>query len=228
MSAQEEFNLNQRILNVLFQRGHMMTRFTIEYLLRQLNDHIERMISLNDDNERRHLDDQVLLLQHLNESNERIRNQAIINAQIQGQHQIQGQDQDQDQNMDTDMDEENSLSQQTELDQSFIMNPEPFTFTPTIYTRLSVSRGYQQRSERSKIIARRKLEQYCPSDCSICQEIPKYKDAVCTECNHYYCKGCWENWMNAEGSNKKCPTCRRDMPIVTIFKARAPNRRNVV
>lgn len=228
MTAQEEFNLNQRILNVLFQRGHMMTRFTIEYLLRQLNEHIERMISLNDDNERRHLDTQVLLLQDLNESNERIRNQAIINTQIQAPEQYQHQ------NMVIDIDEENSLSQQTELDQSFIMNPEPFTFTPTIYTRLSVSRGHQrrrghqQRSERCKIIARRKLEDFCPSDCSICQEIPKYKDAALTECNHYYCKGCWENWMNAEGSNKKCPTCRKDMPIVTTFKGRAPNRRNVV
>jgi hypothetical protein len=242
MSAQDEFALVQRIVSVLFQRGHMMTRFTIEYFLRELTQHIERMINLNDTTERNHLDQQVLLIQQLNEVNERMRMQEhtqyinqsqfeFINGQnINGQN-INGQDinGEQDINIDMDVDED----EQSELDQSFIVqpftfNPEPFTVNPPIYRRLFVPPVRNNPIERSKVIARRKLEEPCPTECSVCQEVPKYKDAVCTECNHYYCKGCWENWMNAEGSNKKCPTCRKDMPRITTFKGRAPNRRNVV
>jgi hypothetical protein len=222
MSAQQEFELVQRIVNVLFQRGHMMTRFTIEYLLRQITEHIERMIDLNDVTERNHLNEQVLLLQQLNQANEAnerrrveeqqsqfINNQNIFSYNTPPQtpgHEI----------VNIDMDVDDGSSYQTELDQ-------PFTVNPPIYRRLFV-----RRDERSKVIARRKLEEPCPTECSICQETPKYKDAICTDCNHYYCKGCWESWMNAEGSNKKCPTCRKDMPRITVFKGRAPNRRHVV
>ena len=75
--------------------------------------------------------------------------------------------------------------------------------------------------EKAKVIAKKKLEEACPTECAICQETPKYKDAVCTECQHYYCKSCWNLWMNAASSNKKCPTCRKDMPRTTSYKARA-------
>ncbi len=234
MSAQDEFALVQRIVSVLFQRGHMMTRFTIEYFLRELTQHIERMINLNDTTERNHLDQQVLLIQQLNEVNERMRMQEHMQQQSQYINQsqfefINGQDINgqQDINIDMDVDED----EQTELDQSFIVEPfivQPFSVNPPIYRRLYVPMINDQPVERSKVIARRKLEEPCPTECSVCQEVPKYKDAVCTECNHYYCKGCWENWMTTEGSNKKCPTCRKDMPRITIFKGRAPNRRNVV
>jgi hypothetical protein len=234
MSAQEEFVLVQRIINVMFQRGHMMTRFTIEHLLRELNVHIERMIQLNDIIERNHLDEQIHLLQDLNQANERTRmqehveqqNQFINNQYIFPDPNIPRQENvDMDMDIDVDMDLiENSL-EQTELDQSFTINP-------PIYHRLFVERDIslvtRNHGVRSKVIARRKLEEPCPTECSICQETPKYKDAVCTECIHYYCKECWETWMNAEGSNKKCPTCRKDMPIITSFKGRAPNRRHVV
>lgn len=239
MSAQDEFALVQRIVSVLFQRGHMMTRFTIEYFLGELTQHIERMINLNDTTERNHLDQQVLLIQQLNEVNERMRMQEHMQQQsqyinqsqfefINGQN-INGQNinGEQDINIDMDVDED----EQSELDQSFIVEPftvQPFTVNPPIYRRLFVPPVRNTPIERSKVIARRKLEELCPTECSVCQETPKYKDAVCTECNHYYCKGCWENWMNAEGSNKKCPTCRKDMPRITTFKGRAPNRRNVV
>jgi len=240
MSAQDEYVLVQRIVSVLFQRGHMMTRFTIEYLLGQINQHIERMIDLNDNIERNHLDEQTLLLQQLNEVNERIRMEErepryINQPQVQfiyrqGQQGIQGiQGQQGIINMDIDVDTDDGSSQQTELD-----NNQPFTFHPPINRRLFVDTestiipSRNNPVERSKVIARKKLEEPCPSECSICQETPKHKDAVCTECNHYYCKGCWESWMNADGSNKKCPTCRKDMPRITIFKGRAPNRRNIV
>ena len=75
--------------------------------------------------------------------------------------------------------------------------------------------------EKSKVIAKRKLEEPIPTECAICQEIPKYKDAVFTECDHYYCKACWQTWMNAPESNRSCPTCRKDMPTITSFRARA-------
>jgi hypothetical protein len=78
--------------------------------------------------------------------------------------------------------------------------------------------------EKVKVIAKKKLEEACPSECAICQETPKYKDAVCTECDHYYCKDCWNGWMNAVGSNKKCPTCRKDMPRTTSYKTRATTK----
>ena len=226
MSAQDEFALVQRIINVMYQRGHMMTRFTIEHLLRELNVHIERMIQLNDIIERNHLDEQVLLLQQLtqaNEANERrrveeqqsqfINNQYIFSYNTPPQTPRQ-------ENVDMDVDDE-----QTELDQPYIVNP-------PIYRRLFVERDTELANRnyivRSKVIARIKLEESCPSECSICQETPKYKDAVCTGCNHYYCKECLENWMNADGSNKKCPTCRKDIQVITSFKGRAPNRRHVV
>jgi hypothetical protein len=82
--------------------------------------------------------------------------------------------------------------------------------------------------EKSKIIAKKKLEESCPQECAVCQDTPKYKDAVCTECNHYYCKSCWSSWINTERSNKNCPTCRKDMPRITTFKARAIRRLIVV
>lgn len=75
--------------------------------------------------------------------------------------------------------------------------------------------------EKTKVIAKKKLEEACPTECAICQETPKYKDAVCTDCTHYYCKTCWSGWMTTDGSNKSCPTCRKDLPKVTSYKARA-------
>ena len=75
--------------------------------------------------------------------------------------------------------------------------------------------------EKTKVIAKKKLEEACPTECAICQETPKYKDAVCTDCTHYYCKSCWSGWMTTDGSNKSCPTCRKDLPKVTSYKARA-------
>lgn len=78
--------------------------------------------------------------------------------------------------------------------------------------------------EKTVVIAKKKLETACPEACAICQETPKYKDAVCTECKHYYCKSCWESWMNTPRSNRSCPTCRKDMPRTTSYKPRATKR----
>ena len=78
--------------------------------------------------------------------------------------------------------------------------------------------------EKTITIAKKKLEEDCPNDCAICQERPKFKNAVCTECEHYYCKTCWTGWMNAERSNKTCPTCRKEMPKITTFRARVSSK----
>jgi hypothetical protein len=73
----------------------------------------------------------------------------------------------------------------------------------------------------SKVISKKQLEESCPTECAICQETPKYKDAVCTDCNHYYCKACWDVWMDTPRSNRACPTCRNASPKTTTFRMRA-------
>jgi hypothetical protein len=78
--------------------------------------------------------------------------------------------------------------------------------------------------EKSKAISKNKLEESCPTECAICQETPNYEDAVCTKCNHYYCKKCWDCWMDAPTSNKSCPTCRNDKPQAASFRARASHK----
>jgi hypothetical protein len=76
--------------------------------------------------------------------------------------------------------------------------------------------------EKTKVVAKAKLEETI--DCAICQETPKVKDCILTECGHHYCKTCWNGWMNAERSNKKCPTCRKEMPKITSFRARVSSK----
>ena len=78
--------------------------------------------------------------------------------------------------------------------------------------------------EKSKAITNKKLKELCPTECAICQETPKHEDAIRTKCNHYYCKTCWECWMDAPTSNKSCPTCRNDKPQAITFRARAARK----
>lgn len=75
-------------------------------------------------------------------------------------------------------------------------------------------------TEKPKLVFKKKLEECCPTECAICQESPKYKDAICTDCKHYYCKECWNTWMNAAGSNKSCPTCRNNVSKTTYYTSR--------
>jgi hypothetical protein len=82
--------------------------------------------------------------------------------------------------------------------------------------------------QKSKVISKKKLQESCPHECAICQETPKYKDALCTDCSHYYCKTCWQDWMNAPGSSKNCPICRNNAPRITIYKERAMRQRQLV
>lgn len=78
--------------------------------------------------------------------------------------------------------------------------------------------------ERKAVLPKRKLDQPCPSECSICHDTPLYKDAVKTSCDHYYCKTCLMDWMNTRNSNRRCPMCRAFTTKNTTFRERAPRR----
>jgi len=103
--------------------------------------------------------------------------------------------------------------------------------TPPIYPfRTYVYTTRQQREnplEKTKVISKKKLEETCPEECSICRDTPKNKDSICTECNHYFCKPCWSSWINSERSNKSCPNCRKDMPKITSYRGRVSKKRVV-
>ena len=103
--------------------------------------------------------------------------------------------------------------------------------TPPIYpirTYVKIKRQKRQEpNEITKVISKKKLEETCPEECSICRDTPKNKDSICTECNHYFCKPCWSSWINAERSNKSCPNCRKDMPKITSYRARVSKKRVV-
>ena len=77
--------------------------------------------------------------------------------------------------------------------------------------------------EKYKIISKKKLDESCPEACSICYETPTFKNAICTECDHYYCKACWDSWMTSETSNKSCPVCRKDLPKITLYRCKKIN-----
>ena len=70
----------------------------------------------------------------------------------------------------------------------------------------------------TKVISKKKLEEIV--DCPICQESPTIKDCILTECGHYFCRRCWNDWMTTPLSNKDCPNCRTIMPEITGFRSR--------
>lgn len=165
MSAYREYFEAQQLLNTLFITGHRVSRANVDYLINQLEQRANRMVSLiRQDEEQR----------------------------------------------------ENNIS--TLLAAPTPTRPQEVRRTPP---RVVTPPPRRNPLEKSKVVAKKKLEEPCPEVCAICQEIPKHKDAICTECNHYYCKSCWNSWMMTERSNKNCPTCRKDMPRITTFKARA-------
>ena len=58
-------------------------------------------------------------------------------------------------------------------------------------------------------------------ECNICFEIPEFKNLVVTNCNHYFCRLCYDNWtVNLINSNKlniTCPCCRFNNPSLKQF-----------
>jgi hypothetical protein len=92
--------------------------------------------------------------------------------------------------------------------------------------------------EKTVTISRAAFNANCTDSCSICLETHKKGDSIQTECNHEFGKQCFNTWMTSRASNHKCPTCRKEMPKVTMFKTRvsrtltgpasAPARRPIV
>ena len=71
--------------------------------------------------------------------------------------------------------------------------------------------------KKIKLINKKKFDEVC-IECAICLKTTKYNEAAFIDCNHYFCKNCLNSWINAEKSNKKCPTCRNNIKIITSFK----------
>jgi len=76
--------------------------------------------------------------------------------------------------------------------------------------------------EKTVTISRAEFDANCAESCSICLETHKKGDSIVTECHHEFGKQCFNNWLSAPNSNHKCPTCRKSMPRITLFKTRAP------
>ena len=74
--------------------------------------------------------------------------------------------------------------------------------------------------EKMVTIKKADFEAPCIDSCPICLDIHKKGDSLTTECNHEFGKDCYNFWMNSLSSNKKCPTCRKETPRVTMYKTR--------
>ncbi len=82
----------------------------------------------------------------------------------------------------------------------------------------------------SSIIDEAKLDTACSSECAICFDTPKHKDALITECSHIYCVKCWYSWTNTLRiiDPIHCPICRKKNPDTYWFRAiQRPGFRNI-
>jgi hypothetical protein len=72
------------------------------------------------------------------------------------------------------------------------------------------------------LVLKAKLKTDCPTECAICFETPKHKDALITECNHIFCVKCWYTYESTVHINRilACPMCRKRSPSCKIFKTR--------
>lgn len=73
------------------------------------------------------------------------------------------------------------------------------------------------------VVSKAKCAERCPTQCAVCFEIPLYKNAARTQCNHYYCKKCLDLWMreeNGSATETKCPVCRTSVTTIAIYRPR--------
>jgi hypothetical protein len=75
--------------------------------------------------------------------------------------------------------------------------------------------------QKTVTISRAAFDTNCAESCSICLATHKKGDSIVTECNHEFGKECFNNWISAPNSNHSCPTCRKSMPRITLFKTRS-------
>ena len=83
-----------------------------------------------------------------------------------------------------------------------------------------------------KTVSKEINDQQCNDACPICMDIHTKSECIKTECEHEFGKKCFESWMTARNSNKKCPSCRMECTLVTMYKSKkeksAVNQNNVI
>lgn len=72
--------------------------------------------------------------------------------------------------------------------------------------------------ENIEEIGKEDMEAFCEFECAICCEIHIKKDSLKTDCGHVYGKSCYKRWISTANSNKRCPTCRKLAPTVTVYQ----------
>ena len=80
------------------------------------------------------------------------------------------------------------------------MNPNTKTYRP---------------SRKYKRITADDFEAETTDPCAVCIEKQKKGDTITTECNHSFCKPCWNKWMDT--NKRTCPCCRKQCRSVTVY-----------
>lgn len=71
-----------------------------------------------------------------------------------------------------------------------------------------------------KTVSKEINDQPCQDACPICMDIHTKSECIKTECEHEFGKRCFQSWMTAATSNKKCPSCRMECSVVTMYKSK--------
>jgi hypothetical protein len=71
-----------------------------------------------------------------------------------------------------------------------------------------------------KTVSKEINDQPCSDTCPICMDTHTKSECIKTECEHEFGKKCFESWMTARNSNKKCPSCRMECSVVTMYKSK--------
>jgi hypothetical protein len=79
---------------------------------------------------------------------------------------------------------------------------------------MNTTRVYKPARKYKRIIAT-DYEAINTEPCAVCMENQKKGDTITTECNHSFCKPCWNNWMDT--NNRTCPCCRKECKSITVY-----------
>ena len=71
-----------------------------------------------------------------------------------------------------------------------------------------------------KTVSKEINDQPCEDVCPICMDTHIKSECIKTECEHEFGKKCFESWMTSRGSNQKCPSCRMECNVVTMYKSK--------
>lgn len=56
-------------------------------------------------------------------------------------------------------------------------------------------------------------------ECAICMNTHKMSKLLTTECGHHFCKQGYLDWISSMASRNKCPTCRKEAPLIIVYEA---------